>query len=144
MKAALLSALCLALPVLAAHPDAGVASAAKSGKLTPDAIKDVVDAHRSEVRACYGPAAKKKKDLAGKVVVRFVIGLDGKIASSSIGSTTLNEAQVEACLTQTVQKWVFPKPKHGTVEVNFPFQFGPPKKPASDQPPDEIEPDVLR
>lgn len=142
MRLAAMLALCLA-----GAPDAGPAA------LTPDAIKDVVHEHRAEARACYDPVAARKPGLAGKVVVRFVIGLDGKVSSASVASTTLNEPQVETCLVNAARGWRFLRPKHGTVEVNFPFQLGPPgsakpalprAKPVTDKAPDESEPDVLR
>src|SRR5262249_12532355 len=106
-----------------------------TGPLTLDVIRDVVDAHRSQIRQCYtaSPAAKKK--LAGKIVVHFVISEQGTVSEASIKEATLSEEGVKACVVSAVKSWVFPKPKHGPATINFPFHFGPPA-PAKALPPE--------
>ncbi len=155
MKALVGAALLFAVPAWSGAPPAKPALAknqTKPGPLTPDVIKDVVGEHRAEARRCYEAAAAKRPRLNGKVVVRFRIGLDGKVSEAAVASSSLNELGVETCLVTSAKGWLFPKPKHCAVEVNFPFTFGPPKAspppspqgPTADQAPEEAEPDVLR
>jgi TonB family protein len=94
--------------------------------LTLDTIRDVVDAHRSQVKQCYASSPAAKKQLAGKVVVHFVISEQGTVSESAIKEATLDDEGVKACVASAVKSWVFPKPKHGPAAINFPFHFGPP------------------
>jgi TonB family protein len=104
--------------------------------LTLDAIRDVVDAHRSQVKQCYASSPAAKKNLAGKLVVHFVISDQGTVSECSIKEASLADDGVKACVVSAVKSWVFPKPKHGPAAINFPFHFGPPdpKKPAPAEP----------
>jgi TonB family protein len=115
-------------------------SAAPPGPLTPDVIRDVVDAHRAQVKQCYAGSPAGKKNLAGKVVVRFVISEQGTVSESAVKEATLDDEAVKACLVAAVKTWVFPKPKHGPAAISFPFHFGPPA-PAKERfpPPEPVE-----
>jgi TonB family protein len=96
------------------------------GPLTLDVIRDVVDSHRSQVRECYASSPAAKKNLAGKVVVHFVISEKGTVSECAIKDASLADEGVKACVVAAVKAWVFPKPKHGPAAINFPFHFGPP------------------
>ena len=96
--------------------------------LTLETIRDVVHEHRAQVRQCYESSAARKKNLAGKVVVHFVISDEGKISEASVKEASLDDEGLKTCVVTAVKSWRFPKPKHGPVAINFPFQFGPPAK----------------
>src|SRR5262245_55583309 len=99
-------------------------AAAPSGPLTLDVIRDVVDAHRAQLKGCYEKSPAGKKKLTGKVVVRFVIGEQGTVGECAVKEATLDDESVKSCLVAEVKGWVFPKPKHGPAAINFPFHFG--------------------
>jgi len=90
--------------------------------LAAGAIQRVVVMHRAEVRACYEAGLKKNPDLAGKVVVAWVIAPGGAVSSARIASSTLANANVEACIVSRVQTWRFPAPGSPT-DVTYPFVF---------------------
>ncbi|MGQ0504843.1 MAG: AgmX/PglI C-terminal domain-containing protein [Myxococcaceae bacterium] len=139
----------LAAWVLTAEPSAGLATLLK-GPLTPLTIKDVIHEHRADVRKCADARTPAQQTVAGKVVVHFMIGMEGALSHVRLESSTLNEPKLEQCMVNAVKGWRFPKPKHSRVEVNFPFWVGPQKKtppgrePPDDKAPDESEPDVLK
>jgi TonB family protein len=110
--------LLLALKVITGAPPAG--------PLTLDTIRDVVDAHRSQIRDCYTSSPAAKKNLGGKVVVHFVISEQGSVSECTVKEATLADESVKSCVVAAVKGWVFPKPKHGPAGISFPFQFGPP------------------
>jgi TonB family protein len=116
-------------------------AAAPSGPLTPDVIRDIVDAHRAQVKQCYASSPAGKKNLPGKIVVHFVISEQGTVSESSVKEASLADEAVKACLVSEVKSWVFPKPKHGPAAINFPFHFGPPTpaKPAPAEPEPPVE-----
>ncbi len=86
-------------------------------------IRDVVQKRSNALRNCYEQQLLANPDLSGKIIVFWKIGLDGKVTDASIKSSTMNNARVEACLTQTVRRLRFDKPDGGICVVEFPFIF---------------------
>ena len=94
------------------------------GSLDKEIIRRVVRQHRNEIRYCYEKQLQKKPDLAGKVVVKFVVSATGKVQSAVVAETTLKDEAVEGCVTKRVRRWTFPEPKGGgIVVVKYPFLF---------------------
>ncbi len=94
------------------------------GSLSPDQIRRVVQKHANATRNCYNKELQQKRDLAGKIVVKFTIGPNGKVLRVEIPESTMKNANVEQCLRTQVKSWQFPEPKGGgSVTVNYPFTF---------------------
>ncbi|MCB9550643.1 MAG: TonB family protein [Myxococcales bacterium] len=109
-----------------AAPTVRVGSATVQGSLDRAIIQRVVRRHNAQVRYCYEKALNKNPALKGKVVLKWTIDAEGKVAAVSVSESTLKDAETEACLTQTVKRWQFPKPAGGgVVVVNYPFNFSP-------------------
>src|ERR1700733_8331286 len=94
-------------------------SDAPRGELSEDVIMKVVQKHVRGVRACYEVEQAKTTALAGKVVLDFTIGLDGKVTGASVNSNTMPNGAVAACLVQQVATWEFPAPTGGEVKVTY-------------------------
>ncbi len=88
-----------------------------------DQIKDVVAQHATETRACYEKELAQKPNLAGRLNLHFTIDAEGKVSEAKISETTLNDANVEACIVDLVKTWQFPKSKEGQTVVDYPFNF---------------------
>jgi outer membrane biosynthesis protein TonB len=99
-------------------PDSG---AANRGSLEKDVIRRVIQRHIGEVKRCYEAQLEKDKDLAGKIMVRFLIGVEGKVTESGIQESTLKSPAAEKCIADAVRGWEFPRPRGGTVAVSYPF-----------------------
>ena len=95
------------------------------GSLGKDQIRPVIQQHIGEVKQCYEAQLQKNKSLAGRVMVNFTIGTDGKVTDSRISETTLKNPDCEKCIADAVQSWQFPKPRGGKVVVNYPFVLAP-------------------
>ena len=96
------------------------------GSLAREVIRSVIRSHMMEVRACFERGLAANPELAGRVTVSFVISASGAVQSSTIANTTLNQAQVEGCVTDAVRSWTFPAPEGGgVVTVNYPFNLQP-------------------
>ena len=94
-----------------------------TGSLSAEQIRRVVRSHTAAVQFCYEKELQRSPGLSGGVKVRFTIGTDGAVTASSMGESTLNNAQVEGCILRQVKMWVFPKPEGGSVSVAYPFLF---------------------
>lgn len=97
--------------------------AAAKGMIPKDLIRGVIQQHLGEVKQCYLGQLQQNKDLAGRVMVYFIIGIDGKVTESHIQESSLKSSACEKCITDTVRGWLFPRPQGGKVEVSYPFVF---------------------
>lgn len=111
----------------------------KGSGLTTKEITDVIQANNGDARACYEKLLETENDAAGKVKIRFLIGLKGKIEASQIEQNTFKSKTLGNCLREKMKAWVFPKPREGEkVSIAYPFEFktaeapaAPPAPPAS-------------
>jgi hypothetical protein len=75
-------------------------------------------------RFCYEKELQLEKDLQGKAVVSFTIGLDGAVTGLSTGGDLPSKAVLE-CLGREVGKLAFSPPNGGPCQVRWPFVFKP-------------------
>ena len=106
--------------------DIGITSsdATVVGSLDKELIRQVIRRNINQVRYCYETQLQRNPKLNGKVSVKFVISAAGTVASSQVASSTVDNAELEACVAGRVRAWEFPKPKGGgVVVVTYPFVF---------------------
>lgn len=101
------------------------------GSIDKELIRRVIRRHINEVKLCYEQELTKNSNLAGRLVVRFVIGVSGNVGASSKLSSTMSSPPAEDCIVRAVGNWVFPKPEGGIVIVTYPLVL----KSSSDSPP---------
>lgn len=96
------------------------------GGLDREVIRRVILSHRVQIRYCYEKQLASAPDLAGKVLIEFVIGADGKVNSARVAEESIADPEVGRCIASKVRTWTFPKPKGGgVVVVTYPFLFKP-------------------
>lgn len=103
-----------------------VSPSTADGSVARELIQKVVKAHRVEIRFCFEAALSREPGLAGKILVDFTIGRDGKVTEAGIETkqTTLLQREVQQCIISAVSTWQFPKPEgDGVVRVSYPFVF---------------------
>jgi TonB family protein len=91
--------------------------------LTHAEISKIVESRAGLIRACYQRGADRRRGLSGTLTVRFVIAPEGQVTLSRIArdASTLDDAQVEACVLRQIDRLRFPAKGGGT--VTFPFRF---------------------
>jgi hypothetical protein len=93
------------------------------GGYTEDEINRVVKARAGIFRACYQRELNRSPGIGGKLVIRFKIGANGKVASAAkAGGSSLSNSAVEACVKSNVMRLQFP-PKGAIANVIYPFVF---------------------
>lgn len=96
------------------------------GSIPAETIRAIVRTKQGAVRFCFEEARKRSSKVAGKVVVQWVIGADGRTQATTIASSDIPDEAVGACLLVRVKTWTFPPPKNGgIVIVNYPFVLAP-------------------
>jgi TonB family protein len=104
------------------RPVVRVAHGEIEGALDKDIVRRVVRAHINEVRSCYNAGLTKNPNLGGRVLVQFVIGGNGKVHTSVVGESSVDDPGVGQCVAKAVRRWQFPKPHAGgQVFVSYPF-----------------------
>lgn len=86
-------------------------------------IQRVVRARSRGVQYCYDKALAANPELAGKLMVSWRIGLDGRVAAVRVESNTLGSRDVAGCVQRAIKRWRFPKPEGGQCQIRYPFVF---------------------
>ena len=107
-----------------------------SGRLPPTEIQHAVRSRFGGLRKCYEDGLRRDPNLAGRLVVRFVIGRDGKVTAVAEGglpgssppspaSAPFPVRAVVSCVLRDFEKFTFPAPVGGIVTVVYPIVFSP-------------------
>jgi hypothetical protein len=100
--------------------------ASVQGGLDREVIRRVILSHRAQIRYCYEKQLSSTPNLAGKVLVEFVISGEGAVTTARAAEQTLQDPAVAECIVSRVKTWTFPKPRGGgVVVVTYPFLFKP-------------------
>ena len=104
-----------------------------AGSIDKRQIQRVIRLHENEIRHCYNVALLKDKKLTGKVTTTFLINPDGTVDKALIAESTLNNPEVEQCIVDRIEKWVFYKIRTNwdnkmivTYTYNFVSDYKPP------------------
>ncbi|HEY8141831.1 MAG TPA: AgmX/PglI C-terminal domain-containing protein [Kofleriaceae bacterium] len=95
------------------------------GHLQPVQIEKGMAPHQTALARCYKSHAKKSKFLAGKLVVKFVVGPDGTVKKALFEENDLGSWAVERCVLEIARAMSFAEPKGGDREAEFtvPLEF---------------------
>jgi hypothetical protein len=92
------------------------------GGLDRSVVQATIAKYLSQVRACYETGLKKNPGLGGQVTMNFEINGAGDLNFAKVQKTSLDNAEVENCISQKMMTWKFPKPRGGVaVKVSYPF-----------------------
>jgi hypothetical protein len=107
-------------------PSSGATATPKHGSLAKEAIRKVIRTHLDEVKACYDKGLARRIELAGRIMVQFVIAPTGAVRHADFKDSTVGDWRVEDCITSAVKTWQFPAPDGGgVVIVSYPFVLKP-------------------
>lgn len=94
------------------------------GSLDKELIRRVVRQHLAQLQYCYERELQRSPELAGKVVMKWVINGQGRVTQAQVAETQLRNSNVEGCLAARIKTWTFPAPHGGgIVIINYPFVF---------------------
>lgn len=113
---------------------------ATSGHLPAEAVQRALRERLATTKKCYEEGLKRDPKLEGRVLVRLVIGLEGKVTEASPATAdaaktadvltpgdapvpAMPDAKVTACVVEVLRQATFPKPDGGPVTVVYPVTF---------------------
>jgi hypothetical protein len=107
--------------------DAGLDAARRThpGGYPPDVIQKLVRSHFGILQRCYEEGLRRNRNLAGKVITRFVIGLDGAVTTTALQCTSMPDDLAVDCVVNEFGMLKFPAPEAGIVTVIYPIMFSP-------------------
>ena len=95
-------------------------------RLPPEVIQRVMRAAYEQFQHCYEQGLGRNAQLTGRVVLRFVIALDGHVSqANATEATTMPDQAVVSCIANSLDGLVFPQPEGGIVTVVYPIELSP-------------------
>jgi TonB family protein len=96
------------------------------GVLETGDVEDTLQARFEDVRACYGRAGKAQEYAGGRVLLRFLVGGDGRPQDVWVVESTLGSYSVERCLVEVGRSVAFGAPSgHKATTFEYPVEFRP-------------------
>ena len=102
------------LPVNKKEPGSNIDSAG---------VMKVIRASNAAIKRCYDRALISNPSLKGKIAVKIVVNVDGKVGSVDLSEDTLNDADVAKCVKGVIGRLRFPKPEGGPATIVYPYSF---------------------
>lgn len=98
------------------------------GGLTKDQVRQAISENKRALRNCHEQYLTYKKDLGGRLVLKWKINSDGPVDTISVQSSNTSYATFDTCVVDVIKKIVFPKAPNGnSTVVIYPFVFQPKK-----------------
>ncbi len=89
----------------------------------PANIRRVIGARTNAIQHCYERRLQTNPELAGNMTLTWRIELDGSVSNVRVVESTLNDPQVDGCITRVIERLNFDEPDGGMCEINYPFVF---------------------
>lgn len=93
------------------------------GHLEPALVEKTITAGRYQLRLCYELALRRNQAVKGSMEWRWQINSQGLISNIDLLQTSIKDDELVRCVHDKIANWKFPKPRGGSVEVRYPFEF---------------------
>lgn len=97
------------------------------GEIDPKLIEKFIKQNRFQLQLCYELALRRNESATGTMQWRWRIDSRGLISDVSLESTTIKDQKMQTCIRTKIATWRFPRPRRGSVEISYPFEFAPTK-----------------
>ncbi len=98
------------------------------GGLTKEQVRQAISDNKRALRNCHEQFLTYKKDLGGRIVMRWKINGDGPVETISTQTSNTAYPNFDSCVVEVIKKIVFPKAPNGnSTIVIYPFLFQPKK-----------------
>lgn len=95
-----------------------------AGGLDKEAVRKALAENRRAIKTCYETALLSRKDLEGRITLRWKISPKGPVESIAIQSSTVSLPSLENCVQKVVKGILFPQaPNKLPTTVIYPFVF---------------------
>lgn len=96
----------------------------RGGTVDQDGLQRTLRRKRADIERCYERALAGDPELAGRILIEFTIGSDGRVSSASLRENTVGSS-VGSCIEGRVRRWRFDPPEGGNATVRVPYILEP-------------------
>jgi hypothetical protein len=100
-----------------------LAEASVSGHVPADAVRRVVRRHTTAIRGAYETGLKRDTTLAGRLVLEWTLGPDGKVLEVKVITDELGDEQVVEAILRIIRRMRFPATGQEKTTIRYPFVF---------------------
>jgi len=97
------------------------------GELDKNLVSNYIRKNRYQLQQCYELAIRRNDSAAGSMLWSWRIDTRGKASDVNLVKSTISDSKMTRCIQQKIAKWQFPRPRRGSVEIRYPFDFRPAK-----------------
>ena len=87
----------------------------RMGSLPKEVIQRVILQNKAQIRHCYEVELQLSPNLAGRIMLKWVIAATGNVTQVQIKESTLTSPAVERCIAAQIERWNFPAPSGGGI-----------------------------
>ena len=95
------------------------------GEIDPTLVESTIQKYRYELQACFEGALKRDRFTRGAMEWRWRIDSRGLLSELELVKSNINDPVMSRCVRQKMSAWRFPKPRRGSIEITYPFEFNP-------------------
>jgi TonB family protein len=96
----------------------------RGGTVDQDNLQRTLRRKRADIERCYERALAGDPELAGRILIEFTIGSDGRVSSASLRENSVGSS-VGSCIEGRVRRWRFDPPEGGSATVRVPYILEP-------------------
>jgi hypothetical protein len=97
------------------------------GEIDPALIERYIKQNRYQLQLCYELALRRNEAASGTMEWRWRIDSRGVISDVALVASAIKDQSMIQCIQRKISAWSFPRPRRGSVEVSYPFEFSPSK-----------------
>ncbi len=91
--------------------------------LEPSDILAVVVAHRASIVKCVQAEQERDPEVTGVLVMRLSLLPTGAVSSAEGRTKAFEGGPLEACMSEEIQRWTFPRHREAMPPFDFPFKL---------------------
>ena len=93
------------------------------GTLSADKVEKVINSKKYEIQLCYEAALRRDSKINGVMNWSWMLSTKGVISDISLDRSNITDERMITCIRRKLSRWKFPRPKRGSVKIEFPFKF---------------------
>jgi hypothetical protein len=94
-----------------------------AGVIDEKAVEKLIGQGRFQLQLCFELALRRNQAAKGTMEWKWQINSGGNLSELSLVSSTLKDQELIQCVRKRIAGWKFPKPRGGSVEIRYPFEF---------------------
>ena len=93
------------------------------GRISSEKIEKVIVSKKFEIQLCYEAALRRNRKISGVMNWSWMLNTSGKISDIRLERSNITDDRMINCIRRKLSQWKFPRPRRGSVKIEFPFKF---------------------